>query len=192
MLLQFSFGFAQNQFSFSAVERFQNELNAEYADAKTSPLLPDDLKVFKSLDFYPANEKFFVVAKFIRTENELPFEMKTSTDRKPVYVKYGEAHFNIDGQFFKLNIYRNIELSKKEQYKDYLFLPFSDLTCGSESYIGGKYIDLKIPQGDSIVIDFNRSYNPYCAYSPKYSCPKVPLENDLKIEIRAGVKKFHD
>lgn len=192
ILLQFSFGFAQNQFSFSAVERFQNELNAEYADAKTSPLLAEDLKVFNSLDFYPANEKFFVVAKFIRTENELPFEMKTSTDRKPVYVKYGEAHFNIDGQFFKLNIYRNIELSKKEQYKDYLFLPFSDLTCGSESYIGGKYIDLKIPQGDTIVIDFNTSYNPYCAYSPKYSCPKVPLENDLKIEIRAGVKKFHD
>ena len=192
MLLQFSFGFAQNQFSLSAVEKFQNELNAEYADAKTSPLLAEDLKVFKSLDFYPANEKFFVVSKFIRTENELPFEMKTSTDRKPVYVKYGEAHFNIDGQFFKLNIYRNIELSKKEQYKDYLFLPFSDLTCGSESYIGGKYIDLKIPQGDTIVIDFNTSYNPYCAYSPKYSCPKVPLENDLKIEIRAGVKKFHD
>ena len=192
ILLQFSFGFAQTQFSREALEKFQKELNAEYADAKTSPLLPEDLKVFKSLDFYPVNEKFFVVAKFIRTENELPFEMKTSTDRKPVYVKYGEAHFNIDGQFFKLNIYRNIELSKKEQYKDYLFLPFSDLTCGSESYIGGKYIDLKIPQGDSIVIDFNRSYNPYCAYSPKYSCPKVPLENDLKIEIRAGVKKFHD
>ena len=192
ILLRFSFGFTQNQFSLSAVEKFQNELNAEYVDAKTSPLLAEDLKVFKSLDFYPPNEKYFVVAKFIRTENELPFEMKTSTDRKPVYVKYGEAHFNIDGQFFKLNIYRNIELSKKEQYKDYLFLPFSDLTCGSESYIGGKYIDLKIPQGNTIVIDFNRSYNPYCAYSPKYSCPKVPLKNDLKIEIRAGVKKFHD
>ena len=192
MLLQFSFGFAQTQFSWEAVEKFQNELNAEYADSKTSPLLPEDLKEFKSLDFYPANEKFYVVAQFVRTANEQPFEMKTSTDRKPVYVKYGEAHFNIDGQFFKLNIYRNIELSKKEQYKDYLFLPFSDLTCGDESYIGGKYIDLKIPQGDTIVIDFNRSYNPYCAYSPKYSCPKVPLENDLKIEIRAGVKKFHD
>ena len=192
MLLQFSFGFAQTQFSREAVEKFQKELNAEYADSKTSPLLPEDLKEFKSLDFYPANEKFYVVAQFVRTANEQPFEMKTSTDRKPVYVKYGEAHFSIDGQFFKLNIYRNIELSKKEQYKDYLFLPFSDLTCGNESYIGGKYIDLKIPQGDTIVIDFNSSYNPYCAYSPKYSCPKVPLENDLKIEIRAGVKKFHD
>ena len=192
MVLQFGFGFAQSQFDLANVEKFQKELNAEYADAKTSPLLPEDLKVFKSLDFYPANEKFFVVAKFIRTENELPFEMKTSTDRKPVYVKYGEAYFTIDSQSFKLNIYRNIELSKKEQYKDYLFLPFSDLTCGNESYIGGKYIDMKIPKGDTIVIDFNTSYNPYCAYSPKYSCPKVPLENDLKIEIRAGVKKFHE
>ena len=190
MVLQF--GFAQAQFSLAAVEKFQNELNAEYADAKTSPLLPEDLKTFQTLDFYPANEKFYVVAKFIRTENEQPFEMKTSTDRKPVYVKYGEAHFSIDGQTFQLNIYRNIELSKKEQYKDYLFLPFSDLTCGDESYIGGKYIDMKIPKDDTIVIDFNTAYNPYCAYSHKYSCPKVPLENDLKIAIRAGVKKFHD
>ena len=191
-LLQFSFGFAQTQFSREGVEKFQNELNAEYADSKETPLLPEDLKEFKSLDYYPANEKFYVVAQFVRTANEQPFEMKTSTDRKPIYVKYGEAHFSIDGQFFKLNIYRNSELSKKEQYKDYLFLPFSDLTCGDESYIGGKYIDLKIPQGDTVVIDFNRSYNPYCAYSPKYSCPKVPLENDLKIAIRAGVKKFHE
>jgi uncharacterized protein (DUF1684 family) len=192
LLMVLQFGFAQAQFSLAAVEKFQNELNAEYADAKTSPLLPEDLKTFQTLDFYPANEKFYVVAKFIRTENEQPFEMKTSTDRKPVYVKYGEAHFSIDGQTFQLNIYRNIELSKKEQYKDYLFLPFSDLTCGNESYIGGKYIDMKIPQGDTIVIDFNTSYNPYCAYSHKYSCPKVPLENDLKIAIRAGVKRFHD
>jgi uncharacterized protein (DUF1684 family) len=192
MVLHFGFGFAQAEFSLAAVEKFQKELNAEYADAKTSPLLPEDLKTFQTLDFYPANENFYVVAKFIRTENEQPFEMKTSTDRKPVYVKYGEAHFSIDGQAFKLNIYRNIELSKKEQYKDYLFLPFSDLTCGNESYIGGKYIDMKIPQGDTIVIDFNTSYNPYCAYSHKYSCPKVPLENDLKIAIRAGVKKFQD
>ena len=192
MMMQFGFGFAQVQFDLAGVEKFQNELNAEYAEAKTSPLLPEDLKEFKSLDFYPANDHFFVVAQFIRSENEQPFEMKTTTARKPVYLKYGEAHFSIDGQSFKLNIYKNIELSKKEQYKDYLFLPFSDLTCGNESYIGGKYIDMKIPQGDTIVIDFNTSYNPYCAYNPKYSCPKVPLENDLKIEIRAGVKKFHD
>lgn len=191
-LMLLNFGFSQEKFDSTSVEKFQKELNTEYADAKTSPLMAEDLAVFKALDFYPINEKFFVTAKFIRTADEKPFEMKTSTDRKPMYVKYGEAHFMIDGKSFQLNIYKNIELSKKEEYKDYLFLPFSDLTCGNESYIGGKYIDMKTPKGDTIAIDFNTSYNPYCAYSHKYSCPKVPLENDLNIEIKAGVKKFHD
>jgi uncharacterized protein len=187
-----NFGFGQEKFDLAKVEKFQKELNAEYADAKTSPLTAQDLASFKALDFYPISEKFFVNAKFIRTKEEKPFKMKTSTDRKPIYVKYGEAHFSIDGKSFSLNLYRNIELSRKEEYKDYLFLPFSDLTCGNESYIGGKYIDLKIPKGDAIVIDFNTSYNPYCAYNHTYSCPKVPLENDLNIEIKAGVMKFHD
>lgn len=188
----FNFGLAQDKFDLASVEKFQKDLNTEYADAKTSPLMAEDLVKFESLDFFPINEKFFVVANFVRTKDEKPFEMKTSTDRKPMYVKYGEAHFVLDGKPFQLNIYQNIELSKKDEYKDYLFLPFSDLTCGKESYIGGKYIDMKVPNGDTIVIDFNKAYNPLCAYNHKYSCPKVPLENDLKIEIKAGVKKFHD
>ncbi len=191
-LALFNYGFAQEKFDLASVEKFQKELNTEYADAKESPLMAEDLAKFESLDFFPINEKFFVVAKFIRTENEKPFEMKTSTSRKPLYVKYGEAHFELEGEPFQLNIYRNIELSKKEEYRDYLFLPFSDMTCGEESYIGGKYIDMKVPNGNTIVIDFNKAYNPLCAYNHKYSCPKVPLENDLKIEIKAGVKKFHD
>jgi uncharacterized protein (DUF1684 family) len=191
-LVQLNFGYGQEKFDAASVTKFQEVINSEYADAKTSPLLAEDLAIFKTLDFYPINEKFFVIAKFVRTENEKPFEMKTTGERKPMYVKYGEAYFVLDGKDFKLNIYKNIELSKKEEYKDYLFLPFSDLTCGNESYIGGKYIDIKVPQGDTIAIDFNTSYNPYCAYSHKYSCPKVPLENDLNIEIKAGVKKFHD
>lgn len=191
-LAQWQFGFAQDKFDAAVVTKFQNELNSEYADAKTSPLTAEDLATFKSLDFYPASEKYFVVAKFVRTKKEKPFEMKTSTDRKPLYVKYGEVIFTIDGSNFKLNVYKNIVLSKQEKYKDHLFLPFSDLTCGNESYIGGKYIDLKIPKGKTISIDFNTSYNPYCAYNHNYSCPIVPLENDLNIEIKAGVKKFHD
>ena len=191
-LVQFNLGFGQEKFDVSAVAKFQKDLNTEYADVKTSPLTTEDLAVFKTLDFYPANEQFFVIAKFVRTKKEKPFEMKTSTDRKPLYVKYGEVLFMIDGKELKLNVYKNIELSKKPGYKDYLFLPFSDLTSGNESYVGGKYIDLRIPKDDTIVIDFNTSYNPYCAYNHKYSCPKVPLENDLNIEIKAGVKKNHD
>jgi uncharacterized protein (DUF1684 family) len=192
LLTLYTIGFSQEKFDATVVEKFQKDLNTEYAEAKTSPLTVEDLTQFKTLDFYPINEKAFVVAQFIRTQDEKPFEMPTSGTRRPMYVKYGEARFQLEGKEFKLNIYRNIELSKKEEYKDHLFLPFSDLTSGKESYIGGKYIDLKIPTGDTIVIDFNLSYNPYCAYNHKYSCPKVPLENDLAIEIKAGVKKFHD
>lgn len=189
-LVQFCFG--QQQFDLAKVQKFQKELNAEYANPNTSPLDKEDLASFKGLDFYTINENFFVLAKFIRTPKEKPFKMKTSTDRKPLYVKYGEVHFVLDGKNLKLNLYRDIALSKNNKYKDYLFLPFFDDTCGKESYLGGRYIDLTIPKGDTIAIDFNTAYNPYCAYSHYYSCPKVPLENDLNIAIKAGVKKIHD
>jgi uncharacterized protein (DUF1684 family) len=191
-LALFNLGFAQDQFDVAAVEKFQKDLNIEYADVKTSPLTAEDLAVFKALDFYPISAKFFVVAKFIRTASEKPFKMKTSTDRKPLFVKYGEAHFNIDGKSFQLNVYQDVEYAKKKGFEDDLFLPFFDLSCGKESYIGGRYLDLKAPKSGLLVIDFNKAYNAYCAYSNRYSCPKVPLENDLKIEIKAGVKKFHD
>ncbi|MEO8516217.1 MAG: DUF1684 domain-containing protein, partial [Flavobacterium sp.] len=170
----------------------QEKLNKEYANPKESPLEEEDLKQFKGLDFFPINEKFIVKAQFIRTEKEKNFEMKTTGTRTPVYVKYGELHFKIDGKAFQLNLYQSIDLTKQKGYEDYLFLPFSDLTCGKESYLGGRYIDMRIPNSNEVIIDFNKAYNPYCAYNHKYSCPLVPLENNLKIEIKAGVKKFHD
>lgn len=192
MIIFSNWTIGQTQIGIEAVEKFQKELNAEYASAEKSPLLKEDLAVFKTLDFFPFQSKLQIEAKFVRTPNEKAFEMKTSTTRKPLYVKFGEAHFTINGKALVLNVYQNIELVKNDDYTDYLFLPFSDLTCGKESYIGGRYIDLKIPTGDTLLIDFNKAYNPYCAYNHKYSCPIVPLENDLPIAIKAGVKKFHD
>lgn len=191
LLLVVNFCFSQNKFDQKESENFQKKINEEYADAKTSPLMQEDLKTFKSLDFYPINSKYFVIAKFEKAENEKVFEMKTTGTRTPKYIKYGTLYFTIDGVSLKLNVYRNIELSKTKEYKDHLFLPFSDLTSGKESYIGGRYIDLKIPKGKTMAIDFNQAYNPYCAYNHKYSCPLVPLENDLNVEIKAGVKTFH-
>ena len=152
----------------------------------------EDLNQFEGLDFYPISEKFIVEATFIRTKKEKAFQMKTTTARTPSYKKYGELHFEIDGKELKLNVFQNIELNKKPGFDDYLFLPFSDETCQKESYIGGRYVDMKIQKGKKWIIDFNKAYNPYCAYNYKYSCPIVPLENDLAIKINAGVKKFHD
>ena len=185
-----TFVFAQKDLL--ASKKFQTELNQSYADSLKSPLTKEDLNHFKGLDFFPIDEKYIVEATFVRTKKEKPFGMKTTTSRTPLYKKYGELRFSIDGKEFKLNVYQNIDLIKKPGYDDYLFLPFSDLTCGKESYIGGRYVDVRIQKGTLWTIDFNKAYNPYCAYNYEYSCPIVPLENDLDIEILAGVKKFHD
>lgn len=190
LLLQTMFLVAQEKTETS--KDFQDNLNKEFADIKESPLTDEDFKTFKTLDFYPITDKFIVQAQFTRTKKEKIFEMKTSTERLPKYKKYGEVTFSIDGKNFKLNVYQNIDLSKKKGYHDYLFLPFSDLSCGNQTYIGGRYIDMRFPKSETIVIDFNKAYNPYCAYNHRFSCPIVPLENDLQIEILAGVKKFHD
>jgi uncharacterized protein len=184
-------GIAQDVTTQTAKE-FQDELNLHYADSTKSPLTEADLKVFKGLDFFPINEKYIVKAQFVRTKKEKVFKMKTSTTRLPEYKKYGELHFTIDGVAYKLNVYQSMDLKKKKEYKNHLFLPFSDVTNGKESYIGGRYIDMEIQDAKVWEIDFNKAYNPYCAYNHKYSCPIVPLENDLDVAIFAGVKKFHD
>jgi len=171
-----------------SIIEFQDKLNEEFRNPDESPLTVEDREKFDSLAFFPIDEKFRVLAKFERIENAIPFEMKTTTDRLPVYEIYGVATFTLDDIEYKLNIYQSLSLREKEEFKSYLFLPFTDATNGGETYGGGRFIDLLIPEGDQIVIDFNMSYNPYCAYNHSYSCPIPPEENDLNCEIRAGVK----
>ncbi len=192
VVLLFSFFAIGQENQIKLAEDFQKQLNTEFKDSLHSPLLSEDLVHFEALDFYPISEKFIVEASFVRTKKEKVFKMKTSTERTPMYKKYGELHFEMDGKKFQLNVYQNIELSSKPGFKDYLFLPFSDKTNGKETYIGGRYLDMRMPKSKTVIINFNKAYNPYCAYNYKYSCPIVPLENDLDIEIKAGVKKFHD
>ena len=170
------------------IETFQIDLNAEFSDPEETPLTADDFDVFMGLPFYPIDTAFYVVAKFERATDAQPFEMKTTTARRPVYELYGIATFVIHGEMFQLQIFQNHKLRETEEYKDYLFLPFTDLTSGEETYPGGRFIDLKIPDGDTIVIDFNKAYNPLCAYNHKYSCPIPPPENFLDVAIEAGVK----
>lgn len=170
---------------------YQQHLNKEFADPGESPLMPEDLQVFKALDFYPVDMAYCIEAEFVRTPDEKPFLMPTTGMRKPSYVKFGEVYFKLQEKQCKLDVFQNIDMAKIEEYKDYLFLPFTDLTSGDESYGGGRYIDLKQPTGDTIIIDFNTAYNPYCAYNKKYSCPIPPRENDLDVAVKAGVKAYH-
>lgn len=170
------------------VKKFQQELNAEYLNPKETPLRGDNFTEFKEHPFFPFNLKYRVNAKFVRTENAEPFDLPTSSGKTKSYKEYGKAIFKIDGKSYTLTLYQSLDLIKQEKYKNYLFLPFRDATNEKETYGGGKYMDLTIPKGNMIVLDFNKSYQPYCAYNAyDYNCPIVPEENKLPIEIRAGV-----
>lgn len=170
------------------IKKFQKTLNAEYLNPKETPLRGENLARFKEHPFFPVDLKYRVTAKFSRTEDSQPFELPTSSGKTKSYQEYGKAIFELDGKSYTLTLYQSLDLIKQEKYKDYLFLPFRDATNEKETYGGGKYMDLKIPKGNTIILDFNRSYQPYCAYNAyDYNCPIVPEENKLPIEIRAGV-----
>ena len=182
----------KNEKYIESIDAYRAEINKKFADSNSSPLTREGLMHFEGLDFFPADQDYFVKAHFIINPDPKPFEMETTTERRPVYVKYGEAHFSLDGQDFVLEIYQSEKAKQMQEFKEHLFLPFKDLTNGEESYGGGRFIDLKIPEGKIIMIDFNKAYNPYCAYNHKYSCPIPPKVNHLNIPIPAGVKAYKD
>jgi hypothetical protein len=182
--------YAQSSDKIRNIEEFQVQINADFKNPEESPLSTKDLKNFEGLEFFDIDTSFILTAQFVRTPAEAPFAMPTTTDRKPVYVKYGEVYFQLKTKTIKLNIYQNQELIKKPEYVDYLFLPFTDKTNGKTTYSGGRYLDIRIPEGDSIILNFNKAYNPYCAYNGKYSCPIPPSENNLPVSIPAGVKVY--
>src|SRR5690554_146395 len=189
-LFFFQIIFSQKELLIVQSEMAQHELNGEFTNPETTILEAEVFKDFKGLEFYPLNPKFIVEADFIRTPGEKPFLMPTTTDRLPEYIKYGEAHFEIDGKKYVLNLFKSTQPNAEPGYEDYLFLPFTDYTSGDGSYGGGRYLDQRIPEGDKLFIDFNKAYNPYCAYNAHYSCPIPPKENDLSIRIEAGVRDF--
>ena len=176
----------------STIIEWQNNMNSEFANEEESPLTKEGLEVFKGLDFYRISESYNIKASLTLTPYEPVFKMPTTTDRKPEYRKYGIAKFVIDGNEFELSVYQNQQLIHKKGYEDYLFIPFTDLTSGNSSYGGGRYIDVKIPKDKMLIIDFNKAYNPYCAYNHKYSCPIPPSENFVEYRLEAGVKSYND
>lgn len=168
---------------------FQEEQNALYKNKKESPLRGNYFNNFKEHPFFPINLEYRVEADFKRIKNAKPFQMATSSGKTKTYEAYAKATFSIHGKEHSLTIYQSHRLRALEEYKDHLFLPFYDETNNIETYGGGRYIDVKIPKGDKIIIDFNQAYQPYCAYNPYgYSCPIVPAENRLNIRIPAGVQ----
>lgn len=173
---------------------FQRELNEKFSDKEKSPLTKKDFRKFKGLEFFPIESSYKITADFEKDLKEEFVGFPTTTSRVAPYKKYGTIHFSVNGKEQKLTVYKSTNAwGNPAKYANHLFLPYKDTTNGESTYSGGRYLDLStldIKENNKIIIDFNKSYNPYCAYSNRYSCPKVPDENVLTVAINAGVKAF--
>jgi len=166
---------------------FRMQAQKEFSDPEETILSEEELLEFQGLDFYPANEFFKVEVKFKHLKNGKVIGFKTSTERIAKYRPYGVLKFKINGERCRLTVFE--PASPIKGYEDHLFLPFTDATNGLETYGGGRYLDLTKSEIEKrFILDFNYCYNPYCAYSSKYSCPAPPEMNRLEVEIKAGVK----
>lgn len=163
-----------------------------FRDKDTSPILnKKERKNFTGIKFYPPDSSMVITAQYKPVAVEDTLEFVTSSGSVKLYAKVAALEFTINGTPLSLPAYQGIELRKKAEYKRYLFVPFTDNTSGKETYGGGRYLDLEIPDGDTLTIDFNYAYNPYCAYTNGYSCPIPKPESRLPISILAGEKAYH-
>ena len=172
---------------------YQQKLNAVFKDASKSPLKNKDLKSFKGLDFFPVDSSYIITASIKKTPDTPFLGMATNTEEKSYYRKFGILTFTLKEKEMQLTLYESLEESENPVFEDYLFLPFTDETSGSDSYGGGRYMDVfksKINTNGTLELNFNNTYNPYCAYNDDYSCPLTPRDNHLSMEILAGVKDF--
>ncbi len=146
----------------------------------------EEQQAIEKLNYFPIDSSWVLNARFKKNKGKI-FEMPTTTARTPKYQRIGYLHFNRKGVKFKLSVYKNIGLTAPE-YKNYVFVPFKDANAPELTYGGGRYLDLELGIKDkSVIVDFNKAYNPYCVYSYRYSCPITPEENHIEVKVNAGV-----
>ena len=183
-LLITSFGVAAQSYN-NEIDKWRENYKQEFLKDEHSPLKTADTGFLR---FYAVDDTYKVKAKFKLTPDSKPFDIETHSGKKKPYRRYGMLSFTVKGQDYTLEVYQGLQLIKKPELRDYLFIPFTDLTNNETTFGGGRYLDFKI--GDIkkgiLVLDFNKSYNPYCAFAEGYSCPIPPDANKLNIRIEAG------
>lgn len=174
--------------------RFRAEKNRAFRLSPDSPLSAAQKAQFDSLRYYPlGDEGSRPTGHLRRIPRPDAVDLPMSDGQTEKYVRFGVVEFAaadpVPSPPQHLTLYR-----KATGNDSTLFIPFTDLTNGHDTYGGGRYLDVPLPAPDAttIELDFNRAYNPYCAYNNAYSCPVPPAENRLAVPIRAGEKAFHD
>lgn len=168
------------------ISQHRKKVKEEHKIDPRSPLRKSDLR---SLRYYPADESWKIEADYREFTQKDSVMMPTSSGRLKYFLRFARADFQVDGRNYSLSLYRPAAASSG--YAGF-FLPFYDQTNGPETYGGGRYLDLDTShiKGGKILIDFNLSYNPWCAYSDGFNCPVPPQENRLELLIRAGEKAY--
>ena len=167
----------------SELTDFRAEKDEFFREHPQSPLIPEQRQNFAGLNYFPENEALRMEVVVKPFENQEPMQMQTSTGGVQTYTRYGRFKFQVEGQDAELTIYEN---------ENGFFLPFVDALAGKETYSAGRYLEPEALPGNRFLVDFNLSYNPYCAYNEMWSCPITPPENRLKVPIWAGEKLFHE
>jgi uncharacterized protein (DUF1684 family) len=158
--------------------------DAHFAGSE-SPLTPDQRVAFRGLRYFPPSPRWVVTAELDRAARPDTVYFPTSKGGFDAYLRAGTLHFALAGRRQTLSLYRSPE-------DGHWFLPFTDATSGRSTYGAGRYLDPEVLEGQPVTLDFNRAYNPYCAYNADWSCPLAPPENRLPMGIEAGEKIFAD
>jgi uncharacterized protein (DUF1684 family) len=170
---------------------FRGEKDREYATAPDTPVHPDDRAGFRGLDYFPPEPGYRLTGPIHRHRNPEKFTILSTTGKSRPAERYGEIRFRIHGKRQVLQVYRLLD-SRAPDTVEALFLPFTDGTSGMESYPAGRYVNLQEAGADRYILDFNRAYNPLCAYGmpERYTCPVTPSENRLNVRVLAGEKGY--
>ncbi len=170
------------------ITQSRRERDAAFKSNTQSPIPAQDRARFQGLTYYQINPALRFRVKLNRYPVPVPIRMATNTGEIRTGLRYGYFEFSVEGQVCRLQVYRLDDSDNSGQPS--LFVPFRDATTGKETYAAGRYIDLTENTSGLYDLDFNRAYNPYCAYGGDYSCPIPPEENRLSVPIRAGERNY--
>jgi uncharacterized protein (DUF1684 family) len=168
------------------IEAYRADRDAFMRQDAESPIPPNKKTVLLPLPYYPPDPAFAVPAVLNVSSGTRPvMEVPTSKGVPRRVELVGTLEFSLKGQKLTLGAF----VEEGTRTISSLFVPFADLTTGEETYPAGRYLDLQPTATGIYTIDFNKAYNPFCAYNNSYECPLPPPANRLKVAITAGEKK---
>jgi uncharacterized protein (DUF1684 family) len=141
-------------------------------------------RAFRGLDFFPVDPAYRVVGRLRRFETPRPVTVPTVVGTAVEMLAPGRVEFSLGGRDLSL-----LPLME-EPGETELFVIFRDGTSGDESYGAGRFLSARL-DGERVTLDFNKAYNPPCAFTPFATCPLPPPENRFAVKIRAGEKAYH-